>query len=267
MVQSLPFEVFVLFIGLAMTIGIIGIIMGLRKIDGAPFITIFAGILLFGEFALTSGLIMGYDNSNTSSSTPYNVQSNTGQIQLFTGSSIATGERLSNSSSELVGKDIDCITVWIGRTGVPPANVLFTIGVMDSTTQYVTQFGSMNITALISSASTPYQFCLPIGQTHTLQSTEVVGFKWNSGNATNSITSRIDNNNPFDSNNTERVQSTTGTSWTANSGQDMMMIMSLRGSDPQPIEYQFNNDDNWIFMIMLSAIFIFIGVIFQWKKA
>lgn len=58
--MDIPFNILVLFLGIAFGIGLLGIAMGLKKIAGAPVITVFAGILIIGLLALTDNIIVEY---------------------------------------------------------------------------------------------------------------------------------------------------------------------------------------------------------------
>lgn len=225
------------------------------------------GMIWLIVFLTTENIVLEYVTGALDDVIVYDVESSTGQVLINSVTSQARGERLTNTSSQLTGDTIDCITVYLGRSGSPPSTTLITVGVMDTTTQFVKVFGTMNVTSILSSAVTPYDFCLPIGDTYTFDDTETVGIKWNSGDATNTLTSRIDGNNPFDGNNTEHVNSTTGLSWSANAGQDMMMQMMLRGGDVTPINYEIKDELTLeptmigLFFIIMSLMFILIGVL------
>lgn len=220
-------------------------------------------------FLTTENLVLEYLTGALDDVIVYDVESSTGQVLINSISSQARGERLTNTSSQLTGDTIDCITVYLGRSGSPPATTLITVGVMDTSTQFVKVFGTMNVTSLLSASNQPYDFCLPIGDTYTFTDTETVGIKWNSGDATNTLTSRIDGNNPFDGNNTEHVNSTTGLSWSANAGQDIMMQMMLRGGDVTPVNYEIKDELTLepttvgLFFIILSLLFILVGVLVE----
>lgn len=199
-----------------------------------------------GIFTLIGGMLLlilpaffeGYSvdtwvsgGEGTEDVSPYNVQSTTGQVLVNAVSGHSRGERVSNSASALVGEQIDCITVFLGRSGSPPVGTLITVGVMDSSGTMVTQFGSMNVTGLLTTSVQPYDFCLPVGQAYEYGTgIQVAGVKYNAGDASNTLTMRIDGNDPFNSSNTEHVHMT-ASSWIQNSGQDVYMIQTLRGID------------------------------------
>ena len=66
---ALPFNIFIVFIALDATIGILGIVLAMKKIAGAPFVTLFAGILMFGLVAVTSSITVGYSDAQPSNTT------------------------------------------------------------------------------------------------------------------------------------------------------------------------------------------------------
>ena len=72
LIEVLPFNLFALFLGIVITLGIIGIILGIRKIEGSPFLTLFAGILMFALIATTSKI--GLENQIDNATFSYNAQ-------------------------------------------------------------------------------------------------------------------------------------------------------------------------------------------------
>lgn len=278
----MPFEVFVLFVAMALTIGIIGIILGLKKIDGAPFIIVFAGILFFSQIVLTNELVMGYQPVNetqvtSTKTTRMDQQSQTGLVDMCsgTGCSVIRGEYV-KASSVLLNKEIDCIDLTLRKVGSPPVNTLVQIGVWNSS---VTgnrnpdfSFGSLNTTSLTTSTAW-YAFCLPTGQDYLIKLNDVIGVRYNAGNSTNAVRSAIDDNNPFDSTfSTHRAMSVSGGTWSESTARDHTMILTLGTNQVltsitnSEIKYAFDDYDSWAYMVFLSALFIFIGVMFQWKK-
>lgn len=261
---DIPLELFLFFVAISGALTACAFLFNPR-ILAFPLV---AGMLIFTMVATTDNIIMGYNTEGSSDTlTHYNVQSSTGQVLINSVSSHSRGERLSNTASALTDDTFDCITVYLGRSGSPPATSLIQVGVMDTSTQFIRVFGSMNTTALVSSAVTPYAFCLPLGDSYTFTDTETVGIKWNSGDATNTLTSRVDANNPFDGNNSEHVNST-GASWSANAGQDIMMVLTLRGSSGtvEPILYEFTEMPKLLFGLYGSLIMVLFALAFVREK-
>ena len=64
-----PFLIFALFIGIDIVLGLTGVVMGARKTNGAPFITILAGILMFILMATTVKVDVGYSDAQPANTT------------------------------------------------------------------------------------------------------------------------------------------------------------------------------------------------------
>src|SRR5574341_292339 len=115
--MDIPYNILVLFLGIAFTIGIIGIILGLRKVNGSPFITLFAGMLIFSFIVLIDKVEVDYvENVEYSVSHPMNVTTSSSST-AFSATITALSERPANVKSALVNKVITCIEVNMFRTG------------------------------------------------------------------------------------------------------------------------------------------------------
>lgn len=66
---DMPFTILVLFMGFASFIGVIGIILGFKKIGGAPMFPVFAGILIFVLVVETQTIDVGYSDAQPSNTT------------------------------------------------------------------------------------------------------------------------------------------------------------------------------------------------------
>lgn len=69
MATDLPFAVLALFISVDIIVAIIGIVLGLKKINGSPMITVFAGFMMFALIAFTSNIDVGYSDAQPSNTT------------------------------------------------------------------------------------------------------------------------------------------------------------------------------------------------------
>lgn len=131
MVFDLPFELFIAFASITFILGIIGIILGLRKIAGAPFIIIFAGSMLFVSTVMTDNLIMGYTEERsilTSTLFQDGATTNIVHMNVTTGDNVGydtgipasnaifRGEELGGSSS-LIGDTFNNVRMTLGKTG------------------------------------------------------------------------------------------------------------------------------------------------------
>lgn len=259
MLYDLPIEIFYVLLSLFAAIIAIGLI------TRQPVFLMFAGVFLLLIFIPVTNLTYGHEFVvGDSAVSHYDVSSSTGQVLINSVTAHSRGERLSNTSSMLEGDTITCITVWLGRSGSPDSNTLIQVGVMDTSANFIQVFGSMNVTQLITASNQPYEFCLPVGDSYTFISTETVGIKWNDGDGTNTLTTRIDANNPFDGSNTEHVHATAG-SWIVNSGQDIMMVMSNAGSEGEWVDDTVPIDAVVKVMIVFFAALIIVFAFWVWN--
>lgn len=239
MIENLPIEMFYVFMTIFGAMFIAGIVW--RDSSAGGVFMFVSGISLVVFFIPVDSLAYtpvwtGGDTANTDY---YDVRSSTGQVLVNSVTAHSRGERLVNTGSMLVGDEINCITVWLGRSGTLPGSPNVEVGVMDTSTNFVKSFGVMTTAEVLSSANTPYEFCLSDDDSYVITGTETIGVKWNGGDASNTLTMRVDANNPFDAGNSEHAHAT-ASSWIGNSGQDLMMQASFAaGNDgfasPDPI--------------------------------
>ena len=66
LIETIPAEFFWGFMTFTIFLGVLGIVLGFKKISGAPFICVLAGILLFGLVTVgtTSGVALGDRTDN-----------------------------------------------------------------------------------------------------------------------------------------------------------------------------------------------------------
>lgn len=246
--MEIPIEIFITGIGVSVALAIFGFIRNPQ----IPAMLVFGGMFILSFAVMTDSIILdSFLDGGNPDIYHYDVTSNTGQllINAVTGSSIA--ERPTTSSSVLIGDEIDCITVYIGKSGTPPESTV-TFGVFNVNNVVISSFGTQTVASMTSSANTPYTHCLPIGTTHVIGTSEHIGINYNAGDATNTLTMRVDANNPFDGTITDRAQYLAG--WTGSSGQDVMMQMYLRGSENTTVSATFE------FTEMAKVLFALIGV-------
>lgn len=79
-----PFVMFALFLGFALGIGTLGLVMGLRKIDGAPVIMIIAGLLMLVMLINTGKVDITYTQQNPSNTTETGGNTNCGVVSSNT---------------------------------------------------------------------------------------------------------------------------------------------------------------------------------------
>lgn len=247
-----------------MSIGVFGIILGIKKTVGSPFITIFSGLMIFALLVLIDNIIIDYvEDIEYSVSHPMNVITSDGNV-VFSTTVTGIAERPANINSVLVNKKISCIEVNMFRTNNPTDNVM--IGIQDDDNRIIKLFG--NITASsINTASRSYQVCLPNHDYWIIAYNDRVGVKHLGSSGTNTITvNRIDGN-PFDGTNSVRSTYTSGL-WSDTTNQDLRMKLTSDNANiiGKEVFYDFNDTDAWAFLVFMSALFIFIGIILQFQK-
>lgn len=157
---------------------------------------------------------------------------------------------VSASNSELVGDTINCIDVYMSRTLNPTGTA--EIGTFDANNNVIVTFGTQNV-ALLSGALQWFTYCLPDGQTYTIQNGDRIGMKYASGTASDLVNIRGDANNPFDGTVTFRQVYTTV--WTSATGTDQVFRFYLSGGD-----FEITNN-NFVFDGYAKVMFIVFGVI------
>lgn len=143
------------------------------------------------------------------------------------GGQIARVEYLSNASSVLVGKELQCIQLYLNKFGSPTGTIFIGIYTNSSGSNLAQQYGTMSASSLTTTL-TYYTFCVIEGNERVLQSGDRVGLSLVGGvsNSLNYIATRGDPTNPFDSTITHRQVFTFGaTSWTSITASDMRMRM------------------------------------------
>lgn len=269
MAFDIPFNLLVLFIGMSMTIGLLGIYLGLRKIAGAPFLTVFAGIMMFAIFVMTNNVSIGHTEAIEYTVThPMNVTTST-TSEAFSSTITAQAERPINVLSVLVNKQISCIEINMLRTGSPTDNVM--IGIGDNDARMIKLFG--NITAsTINTGTRSYQVCLPNHDYWTLAYNDYIMIKHTGSAPSNFISISSDAGNPFDSNNSGKSKYTSGT-WSDTAGHDLRMKLTSDNANiiDNPINYQFGLTSSpapelTAYLIVFAVLFVFLGVMIQIQK-
>lgn len=267
MVTPLPFELFLTAIGISTLIGLIGIIMGLKKIDGAPIVTIFAGIILFGLIASAPPITnIGGNSTETirySVSHPMNVTTSDNSV-AFSATVTAQAERPANVNSLLVNAHISCIEVNMLRTGSPTDNVM--IGIGDNDARVVKLFG--NITAsTINTASRSYQVCLGNHDYWILAYNDYIIIKHTGSSGANNIAVNNLTTNPFDGTNSVRSTYTSGL-WGDSTTQDLRMKLTSEDMAILDVAQPYTITDNniWIYLIAGASFWILLGVIIFVQK-
>lgn len=261
--MDIPYNIFVLYIVMSMTIGILGIFLGLRKIAGSPFITIFSAIMIWGAIAIIDNVAVDYAESiDYTLIYPMNVT--TGSASTTYGTTVTgAGERPANTDSLLYNKPISCISVDLSRTGSAIGTA--TIGILDDDNMVVKSFGTIDSSTVSTSRHT-YKFCLSNHDYYTIGLYDRIGMKYTTGIASNTLNIFSDATNVFDSTNSVRTTFTSGV-WSDATASDMRIVLIFDDANisGEPINYDLNDNDIWVFLITLGGFFMWMGVMLQIK--
>lgn len=151
--------------------------------------------------------------SSTASTTRTDIiynQNNGGTTQsLLTGSTTFITENAATANSQLVGKTINSVTLYLKKTGAPTGTA--TIAVFSSTGATVLQFGTQDVSLL----TTSYQALTYTSTTgaRTIANGDRIGIFFNSGSAGNTLDVDYNNNgaNVFDGTTDSIISTGTGT--------------------------------------------------------
>lgn len=265
--MDVPISILYLYIGMAMTIGILGIMLGIKRVAGAPFITIFAGIMIFGLIAIIENIEVGYsEDVNYTLEYPMNVTTG-GTTITFSSTITAISERPINTNSLLLDRAISCIYINMFKTGSPTG--LATIGILGDNNQITKSFGTIDVTTLLTT-SKQRGVCLPNHDYWIISLYDRVGISYSGSTGTDFISVNIDTTNSFDGTNSARSHLTSGT-WSDTLTQDVRMILTYDKAEiiAEPILNPFNQEDIWVFSSVLSFFFTYMGVMLHiqsWRK-
>lgn len=251
--MDIPIALFLGFIAMTLAIVVFGII---KRI---PVMILAGGLFLIFWSVMTDNIIVdAFFDPTRVTSYSYNYESQSGTSQLNLGGNIAYGMFASTGSSLLVGDTINCIDLYIKKTGVPTGTM--TIGTLDSTANIVKSFGTQDV-SLLSTANVWKTYCLVGGDTYTILSGDRIGARYAGGNATNGVGFNRDSAGTFDG--TVTFQQVYTSSWASNTGTDDSMRFYLTGQEGSVVNnpYPFTEIPKVLFsffgiMIMVVSLVI-----------
>lgn len=269
--MDIPNDIFITFVVLAFAIGGMGLWLGVKRIAGAPFICVFAGIILFSQIAFIEDIQYFGVDGNDGITEVWNQQLLTGQntIHNGTGNVVIRAEHLTTSSSQLFGKTVNCMTLSIGKTGSPQISFPVILGVFSTTvsnsiaeTKY--EFGRVNVTNLTVDKM-PFKRCNLVTD-YTLITGDRVGLMYRDGDASNFITINENSQNPFDGTITvvSSFNDATNTWSNANSNDIAQITLTLEKSST-PDAYRLSDNDTWAFFMLFGLFFVMMGALIQWR--
>lgn len=258
-------DISILYLFVGMSFGIIGIGYLIRfSIPMSLFIFI-AGGLMVSLFIMTDNITVGYNTDKTEEETIYEIDSLTGLYDVCGGAGCThtiRGEYVANSASDLHLTEFDKVTYHLRKSGSPTGNIEF--GVYDGTSNtanpILLSFGIFDSSLLSGVATNPITFILD--EPYTLQSGNVVGFRYTGGSSGNAVRTQAGDNEPFDSTNTiHRALAITTNVWGNVANSDIQLELFL-GSNTvftnEPINHEFTEELK-TFMVLMSAILMMVG--------
>lgn len=257
---DIPIELFLGFISMTVIFIVIGII---RK-PNVPVLVVTAGVFILTIAVITTNIQLGYSEVQkdifiNEKVAPYNVTTNTGSGSSFNNSSEARTIGI-ESTSTLINKPIECISLQLRKVGTPPTTPSITFGTFNNTSgTLIKSFGTVTISS-ITNSFTNYDRCLPNGEQYFIQNGDRIGYRWIDpvgSDASNNIETRIDVNNPFDGTNTRQYRY--GTSWTSDTGIDLQGM--LYRNEDSATEFNTIEPNLFLFTQWHKVLFAFFGAI------
>lgn len=266
--MDLPFNILLLYMGFATVIFLVGLVMGIKRITGSPFVCVFAGLMIFASIVMVENVEVDYVEAlDYTLSYPMNVTTGTGNLGFST-ANLVIAERPASSTSALLNKPITCIQLAMSKGGSPTGDVIF--GIFDNDGKTIKQFGTITAST-INTSQRNYIVCLPNHDYWTISMYDHIGAKHLTSDAVNFVRIHLDTTaNTFDGTNSVRTTYITNT-WTDSTTQDLRMVLihddvNVKG---EPVDYAFNQENVFPFTIVLTVFYIFTGVIIQmqqWKN-
>lgn len=250
---------------MAFTFGLIGIGYLMRFSIPISLFIFSAGGLLLALFISIDTITLDSFATSADAIFSYNVESFTGSSQLNLGGTIAQVEFASASNSQLVGDTINCIDLYMAKTGSPTGTANIGTFLNIAVPTIATSFGTIDVATLTTSREW-HSFCLPTGDTYLIQSQDRLGVMYAGGNATNGLSLSSDSNNPFDGTVTFR-QSNTGASWTSSTTVDQTSRFYLAGSDFEIVnrDMAFTQEIK-VFMALMASMMLLVGAVVEYQS-
>jgi len=269
---DIPFELFALFMGLALVFVPIGLVT--RK-QGIGYMIMFTTGLFIAVMAITTdNIIMDTFQTAIGESVlyHYNIEQSTGvsSISGLTNPQVR-GEYVFSTSSQLYGDTIDCIDIYLRKSGTPTE--LAVIGIFDhaqaDSDPLILSFGSQPA-GLLQTYSEWKTYCLPVGQTYTIGDQDVIGISYKEVSTVNIIQMSTVLVDVFDGSTTEHSSQSSSTfAWSNFATVDSTMRMYLRSNEGIIVSdsaYPFTEMPKTLFVI-LGGFVIFAGAMLLVKDS
>lgn len=166
---------------------------------------------------------ISYSESFGSTSPIVQMQDTVNSYGATTNSANQIQAEFASSTSSLIGKSIDTITVSLNKVGSPSGTIQ--VGVFNSDLSVKQLFGTKDASSLSTSIA-QYSFSLPTLQTYVVKSGDRIGIKFNGGSSSNYVDISVDQTNSFDG--TKSYLTYYTSSWQTSTGKDLAMMLILK---------------------------------------
>lgn len=242
-------------------------IFGFLRQPQIPAMLCFGGMFMLVFAVATDTLILNtFFEGQLPANYVYNQEAGSGLIDISMGASASDirGEYVTNTVSVLYLQEIDCIDFTLRKVGSPTG--FSEIGVYDHAqaigNPIIKLFGQQDVSLLSSSVSQWYTFCLPEGETYIIGDQDVIGVRYNAGDAANAVRIQVSTVDIFDGTNSQSTAKADATDiWSQPTG-DMVMRAYLRGesSTIESSTYEFTELPKTLFALM-GSIFMLCGAL------
>ena len=287
--MDVPFLIFALYTAIALIIGLVGIVMGIKKIAGSPFITVIAGLMFLLQVIMIENIEMGYTDERSILVSSINIAGQDGVNVTTTHMNVTSGGNdtpLSNTiirngalvtaGSALVGDTFNTIDVYLKKVNSPTGSITMTF--RDNIDSVIATSNNIVDASILTTSYVKHTFTFT--DDVTITSGGRILLECSCGASPNSVNIERTGSDGFDGVNTHLTFRSGGSYTDSNTSLDIKMIVyhivETTTSDThtintydsvgnQPIEYAFNEYDIWVFTILLGMMFMFIGIMLQYQ--
>lgn len=215
---DLPIALFIVGVVVSAFLATLGFMARNKK---AGMFVVIGGLLMFVLVAITDNHIMGYtqereiltDIHSTETFTEeiityYNVTGTDSIVSLTGGgaTNVMLTEFIAQSNSQLSGKSVNCIDLYLKKTGAPTGSYyvgVWGISAFANTGNYLYLFGS-GMAEDLTTTKTLYTFC-NTEEAFTMRYRDAIGIFFSSGSSGNTLDAYSTTTDIFDSSNTHRL--------------------------------------------------------------
>lgn len=246
----------------------------LGLVSKKPVMSIITGVLLLSLTLATDEITVSYSDTiiddNMDLIAEQTSRTGAGNVHNGTGNLVIRAEHITSSSSQLYGDTVNCLELYVSKTGSPSISTPVILGVFSGTvangiaeTKY--EFGRVNVTNITTNAMLVKE--CNISSDYTFVVGDRVGIMYRAGDASNFISDQEDTTDPFDSTVTRGQSFNDATNvWANIASNDLHFILTLEHEATaisEPVNYEFTEFPKMIFALF-SALLMLVGAI-MWR--